>query len=226
MKKSSINIIGLALSAAFFLTSCAGGGTDEPVKDPEPTATLNENTDPEETPEPEEPVVEEPDEPEEPELTADDFENGETIELDEDQQLPKGVKAYSMPDGSSVVVKRDEPMPKEVADAVQDAVHDVVPLDKGSLSVNVLTVDEKAREAAASMRAKTGKEIVVVFSAIFSCTDADATLQWRHTPIHYLDNDMCADKAYPTKAAAMAGVEARIAKQDEPNAYEIVIRKN
>lgn len=227
MKKSSINIVGLAVCAAFFLTSCAGG-TDEPVKDPEPTATQHETTGPEETPEPEEPAVEEPVEPEEPELTADDFTAGEVLsEIPE--TLPKGVKAYEMPDGEVIVTKRYEPLPEEVLALVQKDLDDVIPPSRdldprvGDGSVDPVVRAQGINKIMDDYNAATGRKVVAIFFTPGICGDSgsyDVHFGWTNT---LMPQEGCGVKK--SLEDEKAWVNSVMDEHNSHHAYDVIIQK-
>lgn len=175
-------------------------------------------------------AVDEPTEPEEsvePELSVDDFTAGDVVdEVPED--LPKGVKVYEVADGDLVVVKQDEPLPKPVKKDVQQVVDDNVPYPDGTPTIGPGVVYNAASEQAGILRGKTGRNIVVITPTITSCDpNTDAFLQWVHSPVHYLDNPTkCEQFTFKSRDNAISAVEKRISELDDPETYEIIVRKN
>lgn len=141
----------------------------------------------------------------------------------EPEQLPEGIAAFEMPDGSYVAVAADEPLPAQVhSDLVAKglAVVDVTDVNDND---QLVARSDAAAAYALEQEQATGKKLVMVerlygYSFASSEVPVWSWYVWSFRDTH---NDLVQDYAERDQAVAVA--QDWVAARPDPQAWEIVV---
>ena len=129
-------------------------------------------------------------------------------------KLAEGQHAFPMPDGTAVLVEKDQPLPTTVQEVVQGAVDAAVveypPVDGGGTTIGSL-----ALQLAGRYEVQTGKKSLVIVPGFGSIGD--------NGPTQVVWSVIGAQQSFYQKAAAVAFAQAYISQQPNPAEWMIVI---
>lgn len=135
--------------------------------------------------------------------------------------LGKGVKAYKLPAGETILVKKSEPLPASVI-AAEEAKLSAVDLPGGSSPEEQTATFSKLQAAASSVNSATGKRACTVLQAEVGNLDGPGTsVQWVAMGCPYPKGGVV--PAGADKGAVIAEAEARIAAQPDAADWALII---
>ena len=144
----------------------------------------------------------------------------------EPEELPEGVKAFEMPDGSFVAVVRDEPLPDPVAAAITASLAQNISADYSEPGSRA-KINDAAQTYAGRMWLRTGKNVVIIYPFFGSCSMAeDGHMGWTFTQVTGHDTyDETNCRLSETLQEAKDRAEALIAQEKNPAQFELVVRE-
>lgn len=144
---------------------------------------------------------------------------GQTVDSDVVDELQPPLYGYPMPDGSYVVVDRNEPLPVEVQDdldrqvtAYAEAITPQSYIDSGEAQIRAIS-------GAASLN--TGKRIVMIarIEGVRTASGSEATQTWYWA---WGAGNINGDAGFDTVETALDAANAWVAKQDEPGLWAVI----
>jgi hypothetical protein len=189
---------GALLGALVILTLLAGcaassnGSTDTEPTEPAPASS---------TAAPDRPAgdTEEP-------AAGQDVESG-TILDSKPADLPAGLSAYALPDGTYVAVAKDAPLPDAVA-------------------VDPATVVDSAQEYASLLGLQTGKKVVIVFPMIGACLgESEDYVGYASTRVGPDDRSVYPCALARTIEEAQARANDLVNRQTDPSAFQVLVHQ-
>ncbi len=137
------------------------------------------------------------------------------------RDLKNGVRAYKLPTGKKILVKKDKPLPKEVVKAEAKKVAAVDMPTGGSMSDQMESIS-KMDAAASSAAYATGKRVCVVMQAMYGNIDGPgASLQWVGIGCPLGSNGLVPNGK--DKATIVSAAKALIAAQDNPDEWALIV---
>jgi hypothetical protein len=210
---------GALLGALVILTLLAGcaassnGSTDTEPTEPAPASS---------TAAPDRPAgdTEEP-------AAGQDVESG-TILDSKPADLPAGLSAYALPDGTYVAVAKDAPLPDAVAVDAQSQMGTRI-ADVGTLGVsptNPATVVDSAQEYASLLGLQTGKKVVIVFPMIGACLgESEDYVGYASTRVGPDDRSVYPCALARTIEEAQARANDLVNRQTDPSAFQVLVHQ-
>ena len=189
------SLVVVTLGAAL-ITGCSSS----PKTEASPTVSPSQS----ETQEPTETVAPTPEPEPEP---VKEYKAGDVITIDEKATLPEGLKGYTSVHGGTVyVVDPTKPLPKEVVKDIKMSIDDVF----GDWAT---TNAESASSISRGIQTSTGKHVVFITQVVSGGREvwtmaSDGTLRIQQKSL--------------TKSGVTEEVKAAIAKQDQPDLFQIV----
>lgn len=216
------------VAGAIVLAGCSSTDTTTTPTPPTSTATTApaETTAPEE-PDTDKPAEETPSTPEEVVTDIAELSAGDTLTADQAKVLNRstgtGLRAYTMPSGEKVLVKKSEPLPEAVQAAEAEK---LAAIDMPTGFSNRFEIIDKLLDAAGAATYATGKRSCVIMHAEYANKDINnpgTSLQWV-APGCPLDSESTVPWGHD-KAAVIAEAQRRIAAEPDADEWALIIEQ-
>lgn len=126
--------------------------------------------------------------------------------------LPDGQKAYALPDGTNVVVQKDQPLPAVVTASIQSGLNAIIAANPSESSGGV--IGQQAQKLGGMSSVLTGKQVLVIVP-IFG------TLANESTP--HTGWSVISHKGFDTKAEAIAYANSLVAASPAPAEWAVIV---